>query len=632
MRNKTVVLSFLVIAGAAGAARINFTAGNAAVADDVNANFIELYTLNPTAWTNTASNLGYTGGNLGVGIASPLAKFQVNGGTAITLAGATGFGVFGATTAYHLAIDSTQIQTKSNATTAANLALNPLGGNVGIGVATPNAKVHVDGGSAVTLAGATGFGIFGASAGAHTAISTTQIQAKGSATTSADLLINPLGGNVGIGTGSIAPASSLEVISTSPTNRGITISQYTTDSINSAVITRKSRGTQAVPSAILSGDQLGIFATQGYDGATYGTGAYVLAVADENWTGTAHGTTLRFITTTNTTTTNGERMRIDHNGNIGINSTSPGAKLEVFDSASGSATTVGNNVAVFKNSSAGGSADGVMIWLSGEGANASVDGGNNFLTFAVGGGPAGIGSIQGSGVAGGGVTLNTTSGDYAEMLPKANPDESFKIGDIIAVDNGRASASGNGSIFMPYSSGPAVLGNSPQDPAVSKRYVPLGFVGQVKIKVRGPVQNGDFVLASRNESGVGYALNGKKIKPEDFHRVVGRAWESSTDQRVKLINCLVGVPQAYPYQEVATQIQMMSRQKEAELHQQITQLSREVAKANVQKQSDLTLLKNENVQLRSALKAQDLRLAQLEQNLARVAQRLDSKQQTVARR
>lgn len=129
----------------------DFVANNAAVAADVNAQFNTIYTalnsgansINIDGWANGSGNLGYTGGNLGVGIASPLVKFQVNGGSAVTLAAATGFGVFGATTGNHIAVDTTQIQAKSNATTAANLAINPLGGNVGIGTAAPGYQFTV---------------------------------------------------------------------------------------------------------------------------------------------------------------------------------------------------------------------------------------------------------------------------------------------------------------------------------------------------------------------------------------------------------------------------------------------------------------------------------------------------------
>lgn len=133
------------------AAMNSFTSGQAAVAADVNTNFTTLYnaltnatnSINVDGWANASGNLGYTGGNIGVGIASPLAKFQVSGGSAVALTAGTGFGVFGVTTSNHIAIDTTQIQAKSNGTTANSLRLNPLGGNVGIGIATPTEKLHV---------------------------------------------------------------------------------------------------------------------------------------------------------------------------------------------------------------------------------------------------------------------------------------------------------------------------------------------------------------------------------------------------------------------------------------------------------------------------------------------------------
>ncbi|MFO1524953.1 MAG: tail fiber domain-containing protein [Turneriella sp.] len=143
MRNKILIpLLFVAVRGSVSAAQITFSAGNPAVAADVNANFTELYN---AKWTLTGSDLSYSAGNIGIGVANPGVKLGVVGGSAVTLAGATGFGVFGATTGNHVAIDSTQIQAKSNATTAASLALNPLGGNVAIGMASSGVPLDVNG-------------------------------------------------------------------------------------------------------------------------------------------------------------------------------------------------------------------------------------------------------------------------------------------------------------------------------------------------------------------------------------------------------------------------------------------------------------------------------------------------------
>lgn len=185
----------------------DFVPGNAAVAAEVNKQINLLYkafndgtnSINIDGWTNIAANLGYIGGNFGVGVNGPLVKFQVNGGSAITLAGATGFAVFGPTTGNHIAIDTQQIQTKLSATTVAHLSLNPLGGFVGVGTA-PGVKFHVDGGSVVSTTSGSGYAAFGPATGQHIAIDTNQIQSKSNGTTAANLAINSLGGYVGIGT------------------------------------------------------------------------------------------------------------------------------------------------------------------------------------------------------------------------------------------------------------------------------------------------------------------------------------------------------------------------------------------------------------------------------------------------
>lgn len=55
----------------------------------------------------------------------------------------------------------------------------------------------------------------------------------------------------------------------------------------------------------------------------------------ENWNGSSQGADMRFFTTTNGTFSLTERMRITHNGNIGIGTSAPAAKLDVANSSSG---------------------------------------------------------------------------------------------------------------------------------------------------------------------------------------------------------------------------------------------------------------------------------------------------------
>jgi len=69
----------------------------------------------------------------------------------------------------------------------------------------------------------------------------------------------------------------------------------------------KSQGTQASPTAVLSGDALGYFTVNGYDGSVYAglgnggtdTGCYFQCTATENWSTTNHGSKWQFFATPN---------------------------------------------------------------------------------------------------------------------------------------------------------------------------------------------------------------------------------------------------------------------------------------------------------------------------------------------
>jgi hypothetical protein len=99
----------------------------------------------------------------------------------------------------------------------------------------------------------------------------------------------------------------------------------------SRISARRANGTQASPTAISSGQNLGAFTARGYNGSAFPTNAQttVQSLATENFTTSANGTALGFSTTTNGTTTLSERMRIDQSGYIGMGSSVPAAPLDV---------------------------------------------------------------------------------------------------------------------------------------------------------------------------------------------------------------------------------------------------------------------------------------------------------------
>ena len=103
------------------------------------------------------------------------------------------------------------------------------------------------------------------------------------------------------------------------------------------------------------------------------------------------------------------------------------------------------------------------------------------------------------------------------------------------------------------SSSPVIAGNWPGRDTTG--YALVAFMGQVKVKIRGAVNVGDYVLASGLNDGTGIAVSPSAIKADQLSSIVGRAWESSADTELKTVNTLVGFPyQAHSVMEHVSQI------------------------------------------------------------------------------
>jgi hypothetical protein len=94
---------------------------------------------------------------------------------------------------------------------------------------------------------------------------------------------------------------------------------------------------------------------------------------------------------------------------------------------------------------------------------------------------------------------------------------------------------------MVVSSYPAVLGNTPPENA-KERYEKISFMGQVPVRVLGPVSSGDYILPSGNHDGFAIAVHPDEMLPGDYGYIVGVAWESGQkDLPINLINTAVGI-------------------------------------------------------------------------------------------
>ena len=238
------------------------------------------------------------------------------------------------------------------------------------------------------------------------------------------------------------------------------------------------------------------------------------------------------------TGTTGTIMTLLDNGNVGIGGIPPSTRLHVRGAGPDPGTPAGH-IALIQDTDELKTA-GLAI------QSAAVTGfsaiGDNFITFFNDNG-ASIGSIEGNGS--GSVQLGGAGSDYAEYLPKDDPTEEIVPTQIVGVRSGRIVARGApAEHYMVVTNHAIVAGNRPSEDEtdLAKRGL-VSFVGQVPVQVGGPVKSGDFILASEKEDGTGIAMPARSITPDAMHRVVGRAWEASSEEGLKTINTVVGLDQ-----------------------------------------------------------------------------------------
>ena len=189
-----------------------------------------------------------------------------------------------------------------------------------------------------------------------------------------------------------------------------------------------------------------------------------------------------------------------------------------------------------------------------------------------------VGSIEGNGASG--IRYVTTGADYAEYLEKKVKEEVFEKGDIVSVVNGFITKdTSNFQQLMVLSSAAAVAGNWPR--GSKDDFELIAFYGQVPTKVKGKVSKGDFIIAGFGNDGIGIAKSMDSLTTQDRTRIVGRAWESSKERGVKLVNTAVGF--AFGNDSLNDEMEQLSQ-----LNKQLTKLQsdRKSLLANYQKTLD----------------------------------------------
>lgn len=140
-----------------------------------------------------------------------------------------------------------------------------------------------------------------------------------------------------------------------------------------------------------------------------------------------------------------------------------------------------------------------------------------------------------------GVEYNSGNGDYAEWLERTDHNEAISTGDIVGVKGGKISKNVEGAEqIMAVSHRPIVLGNMPEKEKMHAGNN-IAFMGQIPVKVMGPVTIGDYIVAKSEVPGYGVAIPARQMTTADYRLAVGRAWETKTGDGPKMVNTVVGV-------------------------------------------------------------------------------------------
>jgi hypothetical protein len=235
--------------------------------------------------------------------------------------------------------------------------------------------------------------------------------------------------------------------------------------------------------------------------------------------------------------TGDNRFLVRATGGVGFNTNAPVTDFDIVGDRNGHAALIHNTDTV--------SPDGLAIRLR----VATPTTANNFLTFQRADGVS-VGSVEGNGF--GGVVFNTSGGDYAEYLPLADgvAKAALSPGRVVGIRGGRVSLDTDGAEQLGVvSTNPAISGN---DPGEAKRgsHALIAFLGQVDIAVAGPVNAGDFLIASGQGDGRAIAVPPDQLGPELLGDVIGRAWTTSTGAEGS-VRALVGLNPADAAQSAA---------------------------------------------------------------------------------
>lgn len=172
-----------------------------------------------------------------------------------------------------------------------------------------------------------------------------------------------------------------------------------------------------------------------------------------------------------------------------------------------------------------------------------------------------------------GVTFASGAEDYAEYLPKLNPKETFMAGELVGLKNGFITKDTKGADqIMVISHNPAMLGGMPKA-GTEEQYEMVAFMGQIPTRVIGEIEAGDYILPSGYANGLGIGKSKAEMKPSDYKKVLGVAWEESKGKPMSVVNVAIGLNTNDLAEVVDEQEQQLKAQQEeiSQLKDQLNQ-------------------------------------------------------------
>lgn len=83
-------------------------------------------------------------------------------------------------------------------------------------------------------------------------------------------------------------------------------------------------------------------------------------------------------------------------------------------------------------------------------------------------------------------------------------------------------------------------------------------MGQIPVQVRGAVHEGDYIIPSGLNDGVGLAIAPGSMTAAEYTKVIGRAWASADGAAEKMVNVVVGLNAG----DVAKLLEQEARERE----------------------------------------------------------------------